>query len=143
MNIVLDTNVLVSGLLSSRGPPAAIFDAVYAGHLRLCFDGRILAEYREVLARKKLALDKAYVENLIARFEARGRLVPVPPIRVNLPDPDDNIFVEVAIASRADYLITGNLKDYPAEAVMGVVVISPREFVDRMRYNGEDFPREP
>ena len=130
MIIALDTNVLVSGLLTPRGPPAAILRALAADRLRLCYDGRILSEYRTVVARKKFVLGRAYAEKLISHFEATGRDIPAPPIRVNLPDPNDNMFVEVAIAGHADYLVTGNLKDYPPHATMGVAVILPRGFVD-------------
>ena len=53
---VLDTNVLVSGLLSPFGPPGRLVDALLARHLRIASDDRIEAEYREVLARPKLGI---------------------------------------------------------------------------------------
>ena len=48
MKVVLDTNVLVSGLLNPYGPPGRIVQLAAAGELQLCLDARILAEYREV-----------------------------------------------------------------------------------------------
>ena len=118
------------GLRSRRGPPAAIVDAATDGRFTPCFDERILAEYRDVLARKKLALHKASVEKLITDLGVTGRLVPTLSISADLPDPRGNMFVEVAISGRPDYLVTGNLKDFPARATMGVAVVSPREFYD-------------
>lgn len=57
MKIVLDTKVLVSGLLSSQGAPAAVLRSLLAGDAAVCFDERILSEYRGVLARDKFGLD--------------------------------------------------------------------------------------
>ena len=54
MRIVLDTNVLVSGFLSPHGPPGAILRSILTGSITLCFDERILAEYRDVLMRAPL-----------------------------------------------------------------------------------------
>ena len=55
MRIVLDTNVLVSGFLSPYGPPGAILRSILAGSITLCFDERILTEYRDVLTRGRFA----------------------------------------------------------------------------------------
>ena len=130
MKVVVDTNVLVSGMLSRRGPPAKIVDAVSDGYLRLCFDGRILAEYRRVFARKNPFFNEAAGARLIDDIEAAGYSITAAPIATTVPDPDDKPFIEVAIAGRVDYLITGNLKDFPEKATRGVPVVSPREFVD-------------
>ena len=51
MNVVLDTNVLVSGLISPFGPPADIVRLLAAGAIRVCYDACIFGEYREVLSR--------------------------------------------------------------------------------------------
>ena len=130
MKIALDTNVIVSGMLAPRGPPGAMLKAVLAGHLELCFDERILAEYRGVLARKKFALDEVSVRRLLDAIEENGYSIVANPISIALPDPSDMMFVEVAIAGRAEYLVTGNLKDYPEEATKNISVVSPREFLD-------------
>ena len=116
MKVVVDTNVLVSGMLSRRGPPAKIVDAISDGYLRLCFDGRILAEYRRVFARKKSLFNDAAVARLIDDIEAAGYSITAAPIALELPDPSDKPFIEVAVAGRVDYLITGNLKDFPEQA---------------------------
>ena len=57
MRIVLDTNVLVSALLSPHGAPAAVLQLVVTGRVVLCFDARVLSEYREVLRREKFDFD--------------------------------------------------------------------------------------
>ena len=130
MRIVLDTNVLVSGLLSPRGRPGTVVDLVSAGAHRVCFNGRILAEYRDVLARPRLALPPESVETVLARLVHNGLRVAAPPLGTKLPDPDDQPFLEVGVAASADYLITGNRKHFPAELCRGVPVVNPHEFLD-------------
>ena len=130
MRVVLDTNVLVSGLLSPHGRPATVVDLVASGAHRVCFDGRILAEYRDVLTRPRLALSRESVETVLARLAHNGLRLVATPLRIELPDPDDQPFLEVAVAARADYLITGNRKHFPAELCPGIAVVNPREFLD-------------
>ncbi len=132
MRIVLDTNVLVSGILSPHGPPAAVLRALLTERVRLCFDERILSEYRDVLTRENFSFDREFVEELIAFLEAAGSATLAAPLSLSLPDAGDQMFIEVAVASRADFLVTGNLKHFPDRAREGVAVVSPREFLDVM-----------
>ena len=130
MRIVLNTNVLVSGFLSSHGPPGAVLRSVLAGSITLCFDERILAEYREVLTRGRLALDGERVDAVLEFIEANGEPVLAEALGVALPDAADTMFVEVASAAGADCLVTGNRKHFSAEHVGDLRVLVPREFVD-------------
>ena len=133
MKVVLDTNVLVAGMLARPGPPGPpglILEALAAGDFELCLDDRILAEYLDVLSRRHLKIKDAAVPYLMHTVATRGHLVSAPRLDVRLPDPDDLIFLEVAVASQADYLVTGNLKDFPADKTQGIAVVSPRQFLD-------------
>ncbi len=65
MVIVLDTNVLVSGLLKGNSKPGVIVKLVAAGRIKLAYDARIIAEYRLVLRRPKFAFRQSDVEALI------------------------------------------------------------------------------
>ena len=133
MRIVLDTNVVVSGLLSPYGPPATILRLVAVGDLRLCFDGRILAEYRQVLGRERFGFDPDDIEDLLEQVESDGELVAAGPLTASLPDPDDEPFLEVAAASDADALVTGNLRHYPEDRRAGVTVVTPAGLLDMLR----------
>jgi putative PIN family toxin of toxin-antitoxin system len=133
MKIVLDTNVLVSGLLQPFGPSGQIVRLVASGELVLCHDPRILAEYREVLLREKFRFDPERVEALLDQIRAGGMSVMARPLAVRLPDPDDESFLEVALAGGVQYLVTGNSKHYPVEVRQGVEVLSPREFIELSR----------
>lgn len=126
MKVVLDTNVLVSGLLSPEGAPAAVLRCILAGSVLVCFDERILSEYRGVLARPKFGFEATRVAVLVEIIEVTGEPTLAPPLDLPLPDPSDGMFIEVAIASGADCLVTGNLKDFPTECLRGVRVVTPR-----------------
>jgi putative PIN family toxin of toxin-antitoxin system len=124
--VVLDTNVVVSALLSPFGPPARLLAMALAGTLIPCYDGRILAEYAEVLARPKFAFDPAVSAAVIDRIQLTGLAVAARPCHIHLPDEDDRPFLEVAETALA-ILVTGNLRHYPGVGrAVGVA-----EFIDQ------------
>ena len=122
--VVLDTNVLVSGLLNSFGAPGRVLDLVLVGELIVAFDDRLLIEWREVLRREKFGFSARDVETLLDFVEEEGFGVSPPPLGVELPDPDDVPFLEVAHTAEAT-LITCNTKHYPPGARRGGEVVGP------------------
>ena len=106
---VLDTNVLVSGLLSPKGPPGRLIDAVLARRLQLAFDDRILQEYKEVLARPKFPFKACDVAAFWHVLPFQCHLVAMPVEGLQANDRDDTKFLEVAAASESKILVTGNL----------------------------------
>lgn len=134
MRIVLDTNVLVSGLLSPFGPSARILDLVLAGDLTPVFDDRILAEYGQVLARERFGFVPDDVVSLLHYIEVEGEHITAHPTSAMLPDPDDLPFLEVALTARVEALITGNLRHYPTELCQGITILSPASFLDYWRH---------
>ena len=133
MKIVLDTNVFVSGLLSPFHAPGEIVRMTSAGTLVLCYDTRILSEYRNVSCRPKFNLNVSYVDALLDQIKAKGQFVVGEPLKKSLPDANDEPFLEVAIAGKAACLVTGNLKHFPAAACQGIKVLSPRDFLEFYR----------
>ena len=129
MNIVLDTNVLVAGLLTPFGPCGEIVRMVSSGELTLSLDARILTEYQEVLDRPKFKFDKDKVAALLDHIEHRGVTVASSPLPQPLPDIDDEQFLEVAIAARAICIVTGNQVHFPTELCQGVLILSPSNFL--------------
>lgn len=129
MNIVLDTNVLVAGLLTPFGPCGEIVRMVSSGELTLSLDARILTEYQEVLDRPKFKFDKDKVAALLDHIVHRGVTVASSPLPQPLPDVDDEPFLEVAIAAQAICIVTGNQVHFPTELCQGVMVLSPSEFL--------------
>lgn len=130
MKIVLDTNVLVAGLLSPFGYPAKVLQLLLTGELTLCYDARVLAEYRDVLARPKFAFDGERTDAVLDYLEHTGELTAATPWPLDLPDPDDAVFLEVAAAGRADYVVTGNLRHFPSRKRRGLTVVTPAEFIE-------------
>ena len=133
MNVVVDTNVLVAGLLSPFGPPGEIVRMIASGALRLCFDARILTEYGEVLARPKFQFSFELTQALLEQIKTEGFSVAGNPLPARLPDPTDEPFLEAAIAGAADCLITGNIKHFPSSKRQGAIVLSPNEFLEYFR----------
>jgi putative PIN family toxin of toxin-antitoxin system len=125
MRLVLDTNVLISALWKPGSVPDQALIAAFARGATVLYDARIVAEYRTVLARPKFKrIDPARTADLIARLVSNGEEVTdVPAWEGALPDDDDRLFVEVALAGSADAIITGNLRDYPE--TLGVSVLPP------------------
>ena len=133
MRIVLDTNVLVAGLLSPFGPPGEIVRMVSSGELSLCLDARVLSEYSDVLLRPKFGFDPDAVGALLDFIEHGSQTVASSPLPAPLPHRDDESFLEIALASGADCLVTGNLVHYPEGLRQGASVMSPAEFVEYYR----------
>jgi putative PIN family toxin of toxin-antitoxin system len=131
VRVVLDTNVLVSGLLRPDGPPGRIVDLLLDGGFELLVDDRIVAEYEAVLPRPKFALDRRDIRKLLEVVEQEGIFVSARPIDVTLPDPFDRPFLEVALSGGADSLVTGNGRHFPAKARGDLRVEAPSDFVRR------------
>ena|ERR1700677_1155844 len=123
---VIDTNVVVSGLLNPHGPPARIFDAILDGRVKMVYDARILAEYRDVLHRPRLKLKAAAIAAFLEALRGQMLVSPVG-IVADGPDLDDLIFVECALVAPDKTIVTGNLADYPEEILNGVRVITPAQ----------------
>lgn len=129
MRVVVDTNVIVSGLLNPYGTPAAILRLVLTRKLEIALDSRIILEYRDVLQRPKFHFSQHQIDALLGYICRIGLTVSAEPLRKSLPDPDDNMFLEVALASRADCIITGNKKHFPQKICGKVKALTPVEFL--------------
>ena len=134
MKIVLDTNIVVSGLLQSQGNPAQVLTLVLSGAVQICHDQRILAEYAEVLARPRFKFDPGRVREVLGKIENDGLAIDATGQHdLCLPDAEDEPFLAVALTSSADFLVTGNLADYPPEKRRDCSVVSPAEFMIEWR----------
>lgn len=123
MDVVLDTNVLVSSLLSPFGAPAQVLSLVLTGKIRPVVDDRILAEYRDVLRRPKFEFEPRPVDDLLTWFFTTGIHVTPSLLAVSLPDPNDIMFLETAAEANAQ-ITTGNLRHFPPDQSAGVRIVS-------------------
>ncbi len=133
MKIVLDTNVLISGLLTPFGPSGEIVRMISAGELILYIDARILSEYNEVLHRPKFKFDKDHISILLDFIKQYGQFVSSLPLKNHLSDPDDEPFLEVAIAGKVRSLVKGNIVHFPSSSREDIKIFSPSEFLEFYR----------
>jgi putative toxin-antitoxin system toxin component, PIN family len=128
--IVIDTNIIVSGLLKPFSDTARILALILSGKITLAYDSRIINEYEEVLKRKKFNFSNHNIEAIIAEIKEEGIYVSAVPLKGSLPDRDDEPFLEVALSGKINVLVTGNKKHFPEEFTKNVKILSPSEFLN-------------
>ncbi len=126
MKVVLDTNVIVSGLINVEGAPAQIVNLLLNGRIALLYDSRILREYIEVLNRKKSGFKRSALDPIFDYLRNEGEYVTAEPTSKRFVDNNDTMFYEVAKTAGARCLVTGNKGHFPNEKI----VKSPKEFID-------------
>lgn len=126
---VIDTNVLVSALLSSHENAATVrvVDRLFSGDVIPVFSDDILAEYNEVLRRKKFHFSEDTVRTLLDTIISIGENITPSPSGKILPDMKDLPFYEVVLEKEGDnaYLVTGNIKHFPNKPN----IVTAREFL--------------
>lgn len=130
---VLDTNVIVSGLLVPISFPGLLIDYAAAGRLVIAYNEAIRTEYFEVLARSRLGIDPDKAGAFTRSLSIAGYVADAPAGSLDLPDPDDELFLAVALATQDRVLVTGNTRHFPVRLHRGVTVLTPREAVGRLR----------
>lgn len=133
MKVVLDTNVLVSGLLTPVGTCGDIVRMLTSDELVLCVDARILLEYDNVLRRAKFAIDPQSVDILMAYIRNEAEYHGCLPLPVPLPDASDQPFLEVALSADADGFVTGNVRHFPKPCRGRIAILSPQQFIEKIR----------
>lgn len=126
---VIDTNVIVSGMLSGDGPPGAILGLILRGPIMPVFNGQILVEYERVLHRPRFDFGISEIRTILDTIEGVGLETQDGAWPDPLPDRDDEKFLVAAAAGDA-VLVTGNVRDYPAACCRHIAVTSPRRFLD-------------
>jgi len=131
---IVDTNVLVSGLISEHNPPRQIIDAWLDGRYRLVTSPYQVEEVNHVLSYPQIAgrirLEGAELDLILAAMLSEAELVPG---HVQMPgvtrDPKDDPIVASACEGRADYLVSGDQDLLAVGKIEGVRVVTPRQFV--------------
>jgi putative PIN family toxin of toxin-antitoxin system len=127
--VVVDTNVFVSSFFG--GNPRKIIDLWKSGHVTLCLSKPIVDEYVQVLRRLGLQNERE-LEELLSLFASGFHIIfttNTPQLHIVAADPDDNKFIECAVALKAYFIISGDkaltgIKDY-----MGIKIVTPKEFL--------------
>ena len=125
--VVIDTNILISAVISPKGNPAQIMSLVSFKKLLLFYSIDILYEYKKVLTYKKLEIPIQEQIEIINSIIKLGMLIEPMTSHIPLPDETDRIFYDTAQTSGA-YLITGNIKHFPVKPF----IITPARFLDEI-----------
>ena len=129
LKVIYDTNVVVSGLLSSRGIPALLLDLVFNKRVSLFISPQIFDEYDRVFQRPKFRVRQRQRKSVLRQLRGLAHWIE-PRQHVNVAkDPDDNRFLECALAGEVEFLVTGNLRHFPG-TFRGTQVVSPRQFFE-------------
>ena len=124
--VVLDTNVIVSALLSPLGNPSKIYKMFLTGFLSLIYSLDILDEYQDVLNRPRLKIPSDEITIVFSAIKHYGKQIEPFPSTNDMIDESDRIFYDAAKNAKA-YLITGNIRHYPKEPY----ILTPREFLEK------------
>jgi putative PIN family toxin of toxin-antitoxin system len=126
---VLDTSVLVSGFRSRRGPAYRVLSLVGTGRFEIAVSVALVLEYEEVLSRRT-QLGEEQIEKVVAYFCSVARLQKVFYLwRPTLRDPDDDMVLELAVAARADSIVTFNRRDFAGADRHGIEILHPLGFL--------------
>jgi putative PIN family toxin of toxin-antitoxin system len=129
--IVIDCNILISAGLTNGVCRQVLFEVV-KNH-ELVVSDLILAEYKAVAARLKFKSVKPVLLELISIVEeVSSKINDFALANIVIPDPKDLIYLHAAINSQAQYLITGNIKDFPEIKYGNFEVLLPKDFLLRL-----------
>jgi putative PIN family toxin of toxin-antitoxin system len=131
MRVVVDTNVIVSGLLKAGTPPAMVLNLAITETIALLMNEQILAEYETVLNRKKFRFDPGAIADLLSFIRHESEHIVANPAAKTTGDPDDQVFYDISVSGHADYLVTGNTAHFPEENW----IVTPRQFIEIVRTN--------
>jgi putative PIN family toxin of toxin-antitoxin system len=128
LRLVVDTNIVVSAALKPEGLQRTVLLLALTKPARLYVSLPIFEEYKTVLARPEFQIRKGLRQHFLQLIKKRARFITsARQLRV-AADPADNMFLECADAARADYLITGNVRDFP-RYWKRTKIITSREFL--------------
>jgi len=135
--VVVDTNVFVSSFFG--GYPKKVVDLWKTGRIHLCLSRSIIEEYMTVLQR--LGLQNTDELNQLLRVFASGHnnvfAAKVPTLNIVSDDPDDNRFIECAVALKAEAIVSGDRHLKSIGNYMGIPIMTPKAFIDKFRFDSQ------
>jgi len=138
LQVIIDTNVLVSSLIQHSYPFLIVDFLIKSSNSSICISMKISNEYNDVLFREKFTKYAEFFSNakdLLSDLEEKAEMF-YPDVTLDiLEDKSDNKFLELAETCNADYLITGNLRHFPMREYKKTKIVTPKEFWELMTTN--------
>lgn len=134
MKVVFDTNVVASASFW-RGAPFDCLAAWAQGRCEAVVSPALLAEYHEIIEELRLEYpDRAFVKWVDALTESATLVFPTDRATRATPDPNDEMFLECALAAEADYIVSGDKRHLlPLRQFRGIPIVSPSDFLRRLK----------
>jgi uncharacterized protein len=130
MRIILDTNVFISGIFFS-GPPSQILKAWENQSLQIVLSKQILDEYQRVADELSLKYPQIDITPIIELVTIYGQFIDTKGLDISIcEDPDDNKFIECAIAGKCNIIVTGDTHLLKLIAYKDVKTLKPRAFIE-------------
>ena len=131
MNIILDTNVFISGIFFS-GPPSQILQAWQNESFQIVLSEQILSEYQRVADELSYKYAQVDIAPIIELVTIHWKLIDTKGIEISIcEDPDDDKFVECAIAGKCDIIVSGDKHLLKLAGYKSIKILRPREFVEQ------------
>jgi putative PIN family toxin of toxin-antitoxin system len=137
MRIVLDTSVLVAAVRSRYGASFALLNSLPSSAFQICLSIGLFTEWQEVMTRSENIPPGRTAEDALLFLKYLASQAHLQEIhflwRPFLSDPNDDMVLELAFASGCRYIVTHNVKDFNGAERMGVIALSPREFLRKLQ----------
>lgn len=134
LKVVIDTNVIISAGISQKGNPAKIFELILAKEIQNYTSPEIISEIEEVFHREKILklMNTEDIQFMIENFKQFSKIiVSEKRFQTVLEDPDDDKFLDCAVESNSDFIITGDPHLLEIRKFKNTKIITPKEFMQR------------
>ena len=135
MRVVLDTNILISALITRNTPPDRLYQAWLRGEIELVISDTQVAEIHDVLSRPRLRrfLDADEADVIVENIATRALIITELPVVNVSPDPKDNPVLASAIAGKAELIVSGDKKHMlDLGEIEGIPIVTARKALELM-----------
>lgn len=132
----MDTNVLIAGLMSPHGASFELLRRIGTGEFDLNISVPLVLEYEAVAKRRarEVGLSASDIDDVVDFLCSVARHRQIYYLwRPLLTDPLDDLVLELAVESNAEYIVTHNVRHFGGASELGIEILTPREFLRRLR----------
>ena len=131
MNIVIDTSTLISAIGWKEGKPRKILNLGLSNNFTILISGETMKELKGVLSRNKFDfIEKELKEEFLILLKEISKMVKIKTSIKLCKDPKDNMFIELAIDGKADYIISSDADLLGLDNAKGIKIVTPSEFLE-------------